>query len=169
MKRYGIIVCLVLAAALLSGCGSSAKALEPMPPVSATAAPPSPTPEPTREPTPEPTREPTPIPEEDAESPSPEAENTAEPTPAGPTATPVAAGKYTYKAKNGTWTLQLRKDGLFLLTGPDGVQHAGESWVTEPDGTVTCGPTDIWEEEFSFDEGCSRWTVKGKTCQPVIG
>ena len=53
------------------------------------------------------------------------------------------------------------------VTGPEGTQHSGESWITEADGTVTCGPTDIWEEDFSLSYGTSRWKISGKTCKPV--
>ena len=58
--------------------------------------------------------------------------------------------------------------GLFVLTDPKGFQHPGESWITEDDGTVTCGPTDIYDAEFAFALGCSRWTISGKTCKPVM-
>ncbi|MBR6113821.1 MAG: hypothetical protein IKQ10_01430, partial [Oscillospiraceae bacterium] len=92
---------------------------------------------------------------------------TATPTPAGPTATPVRAGTYTYNVTKGTWKLQLRDDGLFVLTDPDGNQHSGEGWLTEPDGTVSCGPTDIYEADFAFAAGCSRWKISGKSCKPV--
>ena len=115
--------------------------------------------EPTEAPTPEPTPEPT-------EAPTPEP--TPEPTPAGPTPTPVAAGTYTYEGPKGKWTVDLRDDGLFTLTDPEGRFHTGEGWVTEADGTVTCGPTDIYFEEFAFNGGCSRWSVSGKKCTPVI-
>ena len=55
-----------------------------------------------------------------------------------------------------------------MLTDPKGFQHPGESWITEDDGTVTCGPTDIYDAEFAFALGCSRWTISGKTCKPVM-
>ena len=114
-------------------------------------------------PTPIPTSAPTPTP-----APTATPELTPAPTPEGPTPTPVAPGKYTYKGKNGTWTLHLRDDHLFVLRDPAGNEHSGESWITEPDGTVTCGPTDIWEEDFALAYGTSRWTISGKTCKPVV-
>ena len=173
MKRYITLpLCLALAAALFCcGCGSSAKA-EPIvtivptiapTAVPATAAPtaaPTDTPAPTAIPTPVPTPTPTAVP---TDTPIP----TSAPTPDGPTAKPVKAGKYTYKGPDGNWTLQLRDDGLYLLIDPDGVQHPGEGWITEADGTVTCGPTDIWDADFAFGDGCSRWKISGKTCKPV--
>jgi hypothetical protein len=93
---------------------------------------------------------------------------TLAPTPDGPTAPPAQPGKYTYSGPDGKWTLTLRNDGLFVLTDPKGFQHPGESWITEDDGTVTCGPTDIYDAEFAFALGCSRWTISGKTCKPVM-
>ena len=170
MKKYRIILCLLLAAAFLSGCGSAARTEEPAATAAPTQAPTAaPTATPTQAPTstPIPTPIPTPVPTPTPE-PTPTEAPTPTPTPEGPTPTPVAPGKYTYSVLDGTWTLQLRKDGLFVLTDPAGMQHAGESWITEPDGTVTCGPTDIWEQEFAFAGGCSRWTISGKTCQPVV-
>ena len=184
MKRYTIPLMLLVAAALLCGCGSPSRAEETAPEsapaaveTTAPTAPPTtaPTEAPTEAPretpkeTPKETPLPTPIP-----TPTPTAVPThtplptPTPAPEGPTPTPVAPGKYTYSVLDGTWTLQLRGDGLFVLTDPAGQQHSGESWITEPDGTVTCGPTDIWEEEFAFAGGCSRWSISGKNCKPVI-
>ena len=178
MNRKTMIrfLCLALCAACLCGCGGQSApatsaqtaqapetaappASEPTP--EATAVPPAsePTPEPTAEPTPEPTAEPTP---------EPTAEPTPEPTPPGPTATPVAAGVYTYDSPAGKWTVDLRSDGLFTLTDPNGGFHTGEGWVTEADGTVTCGPTDVYFEDFAFNGGCSRWRISGKKCTPVM-
>ena len=164
---------LLLAALLLSGCGASASAPAPIvtivptlspaeptaAPAQATAAPtqaPAPTPIPTPAPTPTPTAVPT-----DTPVPS------SAPATEEPAVKQVPAGKYTYKAKDGTWTLQLRDDGLYLLIDPSGEQHPGEGWITEPEGTVLCGPTDIWDVEFAFGDGCTRWKISGKTCKPV--
>ena len=172
MNTKSLILCIILATVLLSGCGSSAKTEEPAPTELPTAVPTqAPTAAPTAEPTaePSPTPIPTPVP-----TPTPTAVPTLTPvptpapTPDGPTAAPVAPGKYTYKGPDGKWTLNLRNDGLFVLTDPKGFQHPGESWITEDDGTVTCGPTDIYEAEFAFAGGCSRWMISGKTCEPVF-
>ena len=98
-----------------------------------------------------------------------------EPAPAAvpteaPTGTPVptAAPTDTPAPTAIPTPLTLRNDGLFVLTDPKGFQHPGESWITEDDGTVTCGPTDIYDAEFAFALGCSRWTISGKTCKPVM-
>ena len=129
---------------------------------------PTPTPEPTPEPTatPEPTPEPTPTP-----APTETPEPTAEPTPAEPTPTPappVPAGTYTYvDADGGEWKLELRNDGLFTITDPDGKPHTGEGWSTAADGSVHCGPTDIYFAPFAFNGGCSRWKISGNTCTPL--
>ena len=175
-KRFLAVICLLLWAAMLCGCSGTPRSADPTAAPEITAAPaseptPEPTPEPTEAPTPEPTPEPTeaPTPEptpEPTEAPTPEP--TPEPTPAGPTPTPVAAGTYTYEGPKGKWTVDLRDDGLFTLTDPEGRFHTGEGWVTEADGTVTCGPTDIYFEEFAFNGGCSRWSVSGKKCTPVM-
>lgn len=174
MKTNRPVLCIILSAVLLCGCGARPEVKEPVPsavpagsptdtpaPTAApTAAPtdkPAPTPIPTPVPTPTPTAVPTltPIP-------------TPAPTPDGPTAPPAKPGKYTYSGPDGKWILALRDDGLFVLTDPKGFQHPGESWITEADGTVTCGPTDIYDAEFAFAQGCSRWTITGKTCKPVM-
>ena len=129
---------------------------------------PTPTPEPTPEPTatPEPTPEPTPTP-----APTETPEPTAEPSPAEPTPTPappVPAGTYTYvDADGGEWKLELRNDGLFTITDPDGKPHTGEGWSTAADGSVHCGPTDIYFAPFAFNGGCSRWKISGNTCTPL--
>ena len=98
-------------------------------------------------------------------------EPTAEPTPAEPTPTPappVPAGTYTYvDADGGEWKLELRNDGLFTITDPDGKPHTGEGWSTAADGSVHCGPTDIYFAPFAFNGGCSRWKISGNTCTPL--
>ena len=170
--RIYVAAALVLALSLaFAGCGKSAAA--PAPTAAPTAAPTeAPTPEPTAapteaptpEPTPEPTAAPTPVPTpEPTEAPTPEP--TEEP---GPTATPVAAGVYIWDGPDGEWKVALRDDGIFTLTDPDGTPHTGEGWSTEADGTVVCGPTDIYFESFAFNGGCSRWSVSGKKCTPVM-
>ena len=170
MKTKRLAVCILLSAALICGCGSRTEVKEPAPaavPTEALAGTPVPTAAPTD--TPAPTAIPTPVP-----TPTPTAVPTLTPiptlapTPDGPTAPPAQPGKYTYSGPDGKWTLTLRNDGLFVLTDPKGFQHPGESWITEDDGTVTCGPTDIYDAEFAFALGCSRWTISGKTCKPVM-
>ena len=93
------------------------------------------------------------------------------PTPAEPTPTPappVPAGTYTYvDADGGEWKLELRNDGLFTITDPDGKPHTGEGWSTAADGSVHCGPTDIYFAPFAFNGGCSRWKICGNTCTPL--
>lgn len=161
---------LLAAALVLGGCSAAGRPAEetgsPVPTATAT-----PTGEPTSTPgaTPAPTATATPTgsPAPTATAaPDEEDEDTSaigEPTP-----TPVAAGTYTYDSPAGAWTLQLREDGLFTLTGPDGMPHTGEGWITEADGTVTCGPTDIYFEDFAFNGGCSRWSITGSSCVPAI-
>ena len=81
---------------------------------------------------------------------------------------PVPAGTYTYvDADGGEWKLELRDDGLFTITDPDGKPHTGEGWSTAADGSVHCGPTDIYFAPFAYNGGCSRWSVTGSTCQPL--
>lgn len=176
LKKQSLILCLILTAAVLNGCGTSQSAESPAaaetavptsspastsPPTAVPSAEPSDTPAPTPIPTPVPTPTPSPVP---TLTPIP----TSAPTPEGPAADPVEPGKYTYRSAKGKWTLSLRADGLFVLTDPNGVQHPGESWITEDDGTVTCGPTDIYDAEFAFAGGCSRWMISGKNCEPVF-
>ena len=170
MKRT-LSLLILSAALLLAGCGSAGSAPVPtLPPTRPPTAAPTetPAPEATEAPTPEPTPAPTPAPtptDEPAETDG--AEPTAEAAPDAPAATPVPAGAYTWNSPEGKWTLQLRDDQLFSLIDPDGGVHTGEGWSTNPDGTVSCGPTDIAAQAFSFDGGSSRWVVEGKTCHPV--
>ena len=151
---------LIAALGVLSACGASAAA--PLPTSGPTAAP-TETPAPTAEPTPAPTEAPTPTPTPaPTETPAPTA---AEPTPTP--APPVPAGTYTYvDADGGEWKLELRDDGLFTITDPDGKPHTGEGWSTAADGSVHCGPTDIYFAPFAFNGGCSRWKISGNTCTP---
>lgn len=152
---------LIAALGVLSACGASAAA--PLPTSGPTAAP-TETPAPTAEPTPAPTEAPTPTPTPaPTETPAPTA---AEPTPTP--APPVPAGTYTYvDADGGEWKLELRDDGLFTITDPDGKPHTGEGWSTAADGSVHCGPTDIYFAPFAFNGGCSRWKISGNTCKPL--
>ena len=160
-KRLAAAV-LIAALGILSACGASAAPeATPLPTSEPTAAPtltPAPTPAPTA--TPAPTPAPT-------ETPEP----TPEPPPAEPPPTPappVPAGTYTYAdADGGEWKLELRDDGLFTITDPDGKPHTGEGWSTAADGSVHCGPTDIYFAPFAFNGGCSRWKISGSTCTPL--
>lgn len=172
-KRLAAAV-LIAALGILSACGASAAPeATPLPTSEPTAAP-TLTPEPTEAPTPTPTATPTPVP---TPTPTPEPtptatpEPTAEPTPAEPTPTPappVPAGTYTYTdADGGEWKLELRDDGLFTITDPDGKPHTGEGWSTAADGSVHCGPTDIYFAPFAFNGGCSRWKISGNACTPM--
>ena len=137
-KRLAAAI-LIAALGILSACGTSAA--------------PETTPLPTSEPTAVPTAEPTPEPME-APTPTP--------------APPVPAGTYTYvDADGGEWKLELRNDGLFTITDPDGKPHTGEGWSTAADGSVHCGPTDIYFAPFAFNGGCSRWKISGNTCTPL--
>lgn len=163
---------LLLCAAFLSGCDALTRVpeLTPAPAVYVTAAPPAgdkvsvgaatPLPEQTAEApdavTPPPAAEATPEPQTDAATPEP-----------GTTAAPVEPGTYTYQSGKGQWTLQLREEGIFTLTDPDGGIHTGEGWTTEADGTVSCGPTDIAGTDFAYADGTSRWIVTGSACRPV--
>lgn len=173
MKRT-LPLLILTAALLLAGCGSAGSAPVPTlpptrPPTAAPAETETPAPEPAETPTPEETPAAAPEPE-GTDAPAPETETPepdATPDPAAPAATAVPAGVYTWTAPEGKWTLQLRDDQLFSLIDPDGGVHTGEGWSTNPDGTVSCGPTDIADQPFSFDGGSSRWVVEGKTCHPA--
>lgn len=158
---------LIAALGVLSACGASTAA--PLPTSGPTAAP-TETPAPTAEPTPAPTEAPTPTPTP-APTKTPAPTETPAPTAAEPTPTPappVPAGTYTYvDADGGEWKLELRDDGLFTITDPDGKPHTGEGWSTAADGSVHCGPTDIYFAPFAFNGGCSRWKISGNTCTPL--
>lgn len=165
MRRSpGVFAALVLSAAVLtlSACGT-AKEPESTPlPTAAPTDTPAPTPAATPAPTPTPTEAPTSTP-----APTDTPEPTEAPTPSPTPAPPVASGTYTYKSEDGEWKLELRDDGLFTLTDPDGKPHTGEGWSTAADGTVNCGPTDIYFASFAFNGGCTRWSISGKTCSPL--
>ena len=150
---------LIIALFAMSACGNKAEEAVPVP--TETAAP---TAAPTEAPTPTPSPSPTAAP---TTSPTATPEPTEEPTPSPTSAPPVACGVYTYYSEQGEWKLDLRDNGLFTLTDPDGAPHTGEGWTTETDGTVSCGPTDIYTVSFAFNGGCSRWSISGNTCTPV--
>ena len=144
-RKLSAAALLIAALLVLSACGAkTAPEATPVPTEAPTAAP-TETPAPTE--APEPTEEPTPSP-----TPAPE----------------VPAGVYTYyDADGGEWRLELRGDGLFTITDPDGKPHTGEGWSTAADGAVECGPTDIYFAPFAYNGGCSRWSVSGKSCTPL--
>lgn len=83
--------------------------------------------------------------------------------------TTVAAGVYTYETADTVWTLTLRESGPYTLQKAGDIPHTGEAWVAEADGTVSCGPTDLWNESFADANGCSRWVLylDGR-CEPMI-
>lgn len=167
-SKKRIAAMLIAALGVLSACGVSAQPEATTLPTSVPVAAPTeaPTPESTEAPTPTPTPTATPT-IAPTETPSP----TPEPSPAEPTPTPappVPAGTYFYTdADGGEWKLELRDDGLFTITDPDGMPHTGEGWSTAADGTVHCGPTDIYFAPFAYNGGCSRWSVSGRTCTPL--
>ena len=140
-RKLSAAALLIAALLVLSACGAkTAPEATPVPTEAPTAAP-TETPAPTEAPTPTPS--PTPAPE-------------------------VPAGVYTYyDADGGEWRLELRGDGLFTITDPDGKPHTGEGWSTAADGAVECGPTDIYFAPFAYNGGCSRWSVSGKSCTPL--
>ena len=168
-NRRKLSAAALLSAALLvlSACGAeTAPEATPVPTKAPTAAP-TETPAPTEAPTPTPSPTPTAAPTE-TPAPTEAPEPTEEPTPSPTPAPEVPAGVYTYyDADGGEWRLELRGDGLFTITDPDGKPHTGEGWSTAADGAVECGPTDIYFAPFAYNGGCSRWSVSGKNCTPL--
>ena len=83
--------------------------------------------------------------------------------------TTVAPGVYTYETADSLGTLTLRETGPYTLQKEGDAPHTGEAWAPEADGTVSCGPTDLWTESFADANGCSRWVlyVDGR-CEPLI-
>jgi len=78
-------------------------------------------------------------------------------------------GVYTYSAEDALWTLTLRDSGPYTLQKEGDIPHTGESWAVNEDGTVSCGPTDLWNEAFADGYGCSTWTLfPDGRCEPVI-
>jgi len=158
MKK-SVFVLLAVFCLLLSGCGKgedTPAAEIPTPPVT-TAIPTAATAEPAA-----------------AEAATAAPAVTAEPS-AAPTEAPEAAaahagpGTYTYTAADGVWTLTLRDSGPYTLQKAGDFPHTGESWAVNADGTVSCGPTDLWTEAFADGEGCTRWTLYADgRCEPVF-
>ena len=107
--------------------------------------------------------EPAPAPES-----APPAEST--PAPAEETAAFVPVpGVYTYQGEDALWTLTLRDSGPYTLQKEGDVPHTGESWADNGDGTIRCGPTDLWTEAFADSNGCSRWLLcSDGRCEPVF-
>lgn len=166
-RKLSAVALLIAALLVLSACGAkTAPEATPVPTEAPTAAP-TETPAPTEAPTPTPSPTPTAAPTE-TPAPTEAPEPTEEPTPSPTPAPEVPAGVYTYyDADGGEWRLELRGDGLFTITDPDGKPHTGEGWSTAADGAVECGPTDIYFAPFAYNGGCSRWSVSGKSCTPL--
>ena len=166
-RKLSAAALLIAALLVLSACGAeTAPEATPVPTETPTAAP-TETPAPTEAPTPTPSPTPTAAPTE-TPAPTEAPEPTEEPTPSPTPAPEVPAGVYTYyDADGGEWRLELRGDGLFTITDPDGKPHTGEGWSTAADGAVECGPTDIYFAPFAYNGGCSRWSVSGKSCTPL--
>ena len=166
-RKLSAAALLIAARLVLSACGAeTAPEATPVPTEAPTAAP-TETPAPTEAPTPTPSPTPTAAPTE-TPAPTEAPEPTEEPTPSPTPAPEVPAGVYTYyDADGGEWRLELRGDGLFTITDPDGKPHTGEGWSTAADGAVECGPTDIYFAPFAYNGGCSRWSVSGKSCTPL--
>lgn len=172
-----IVLCAALAGLLLLRRGAETRA--------ALAPEPTPTPAPTAAAevtaapieTPAPTDAPTPTPpttEEPAATEEPEeAEETEEPGEATPSPTPIVSqtggvGTYTWKDGEDEWTLTLRDNGTYTLMDPSGYPHTGESWSVGEDGTVSCGPTDLYDVDWSYSGGCSHWYFPSwQMCAPV--
>ena len=157
-RKLSAAALLIAALLVLSACGAeTAPEATPVPTEAPTAAP-TETPAPTDAPTPTPSPSPTAAPTE-TPAPTEAPEPTEEPTPAPTPAPEVPAGVYTYyDADGGEWRLELRGDGLFTITDPDGKPHTGAG---------ECGPTDIYFAPFAYNGGCSRWSVSGKSCTPL--
>lgn len=166
-RKLSAAALLIAALLVLSACGAeTAPEATPAPTEAPTAAS-TETPAPTEAPTPTPSPTPTAAPTE-TPAPTEAPEPTEEPTPSPTPAPEVPAGVYTYyDADGGEWRLELRGDGLFTITDPDGKPHTGEGWSTAADGAVECGPTDIYFAPFAYNGGCSRWSVSGKNCTPL--
>lgn len=166
-RKLSAAALLTAALLVLSACGAETAPEATPVPTEAPAAAPTETPAPTEVPTPAPSPTPTAAPTE-TPAPTDTPEPTEEPTPSPTPAPEVPAGVYTYyDADGGEWRLELRGDGLFTITDPDGKPHTGEGWSTAADGAVECGPTDIYFAPFAYNGGCSRWSVSGKSCTPL--
>lgn len=80
-----------------------------------------------------------------------------------------APGVYTYQSPTAVWTLTLRENGPYTLQKEGDFPHTGESWAPNSDGTISCGPTDLWNEDFADDYGCTNWTLyPDGRCEPVL-
>ena len=160
MKKVLLAMTALLLCLLLCGCGGkdapSQPAEIPTPPV--TTELPTATAAPAGEVAAQPSTEPA---EEATAQPSAESAAMADTT--------VAAGVYTYETADTVWTLTLRESGPYTLQKAGDIPHTGEVWVAEADGTVSCGPTDLWNESFADANGCSRWVLylDGR-CEPMI-
>lgn len=78
-------------------------------------------------------------------------------------------GAYTYQSPDGLWTLTLRDNGPYTLQKEGDFPHTGESWAVGDDGSIHCGPTDLWTETFADGDGCSRWVLSPDgRCEPVF-
>jgi len=81
----------------------------------------------------------------------------------------AAPGVYTYQSPDALWTLTLRDNGPYTLQKDGDIPHTGEAWAPNEDGTISCGPTDLWTEVFADSNGCSRWSLYSDgRCEPVI-
>jgi len=98
------------------------------------------------------------------------AEPSAAPAEAGESVVVYAEpGTYTYQSAEGLWTLTLRDNGPYTLQREGDFPHTGESWAVGDDGTIHCGPTDLWTEAFADGNGCSRWILSPDGhCEPVF-
>ena len=105
-------------------------------------------------------------------APAPESAPPVESTPAPAEETAVfvpVPGVYTYQGEDALWTLTLRDSGPYTLQKEGDVPHTGESWADNGDGTIRCGPTDLWTETFADSNGCSRWLLRSDgRCEPVF-
>lgn len=78
-------------------------------------------------------------------------------------------GVYTYQSPDALWTLTLRDNGPYTLQKAGDTPHTGEAWAPNGDGTISCGPTDLWTEAFADSNGCSRWSLyPDGRCEPII-
>lgn len=112
-----------------------------------------------------------------AETPAPTAAPAASdgpsPSVVAKTAIGGRAGTFTFDEGGTVWTLTLRENGTYTLqearADKTTALHTGESWLVNADGSVTCGPTDIWKASFSVNDGGSEWVLYSDgTCSPII-
>lgn len=154
MRKF-VLLCMITALllSLAAGCARREEDKSTAQPPASTESTPAPSPSgvPTGAPTPQPTAQPT-----------------AEPTPAPTAAAAVSAGSYVYEsAEHGYWQLNLKDNGTFSIISRDSIYN-GEGWSTNPNGSVTTGPTEAAGAAPFFDEfGSSVWEISGGTCTPV--